>query len=146
MTLTLTLIRDEVEELLNDEFAQPVFRGGVPTGDTLVYVGTKVNPYLVLNFADIGRGAGRVFSGTRGDDYNQPINVFCVASTSDIAEGLQIKVIDKLLGFSPQYAGQLVKRGGGGTFIVTNSAGAVAAYVSMVSFTCTIQLLEIIAP
>lgn len=143
MALTLTAIRAEIDAKLNDDFAQPIYDTGVPTSANLVSVNGKLNPYIVRTYSDLGLSRTSSFAGARGDDYRQPVNIMFVAPTSAIAEALAVKAIDKFLGWSPQYAGEMTKRSGGGTFTVQSSEGATEAYVAMVSFNCTVQLLEV---
>lgn len=143
MTLSLSLIQQQIDTKLSTDFAQPVYDTGVPTSANLVRVNGMLDPYLVRTFSDIGQGSTTSFAGARGDDYVQPVNFMAVAPTSAIAEQLRIKLVDRFLGYSPQYAGEMNKRRGGGTFTVQSEAGAVEAYVAVVSFVCTVQILEL---
>lgn len=150
MTLSIALMRDDIVAKAETDFAQPIYRGGVPTLETLVLGPSgRISPYIVINFSDIIRQGSKNFAGTRGDDHLQPINFFCVAphpvSASDapIAEQLQIKVIDKFLGYNVLYGGEMVKRPGGATFVMADSSGRPVADVSFVSFNVTVQVLDV---
>lgn len=149
MTLSIALMRDDIVAKAEADFAQPIYRGGVPTLETLIMTNGRVNPYIVINFSDIIRQGSKTFAGTRGDDHIQPINFFCVAphpvSASDapIAEQLQVKVIDKFLGYNVLYGGEMVKRPGGGMYVMADATSKPVADIAFVSFNATVQVLDI---
>lgn len=154
--LTLEHVQDEILEHLDDQLAQPVYRGGVPTLKTLLAPNGIFTPYVVVQFGDIYRGASRGFVSTRDDTYVLPINVMAVApptrprvsgspspDPSGDAEAIRLRVVNALLGFSPEYGGQLTKRGGSGVFAIAEDSGAIAAFVAPTSFQCIFQMGEI---
>lgn len=143
MPNSLTTIQSSIITKLDAEFAQPIHNTGIPNAQNLVRVNGKVDPYLVYTFSDLGRGLTTNFSGSRGDDYTQPVNIMAVTPTAALADEFRIRIIDKMLGYRPQYAGQLNKRPGGGTFTVQNEQGGTEAFVAMVSFVCTVQILDL---
>lgn len=149
MTLSIALMRDDIVAKAETDFAQPIHRGGVPTLETLIMTNGRVQPYIVINFSDLIRQGSKNFAGTRGDDHLQPVNFFCVAphpvSASDapIAEQLQIKVIDKFLGYNVLHGGEMVKRPGGGMFVMSDAASKPVADIAFVSFNATVQVLEV---
>lgn len=143
MAISLTAIQADIANKLNDDFVQPIHNTGIPTAQNLIRVNGKVDPYLVYVFSDLGRGFSTNFAGSRGDDYIQPVNIMAVVPTAALADQFRNRIVDKMLGYRPQYAGQLNKRPGGGTFTVQNEAGGVEAYVAMVAFTCTVQILDV---
>lgn len=155
MTSSLTIIRDDIMDYTRANFAQPVHRGGVPTLETLRLTSGRLRPYLVVNFSDIIRQGSKSFGGTRGDDYIQPVNFFCVAphkltdADQDIAEELQIRVIQGsgafpgITGHNVPYGGEMVKRGGGGMYVMSDASSKPVADIAFASFSVTVQLLDI---
>lgn len=149
MTLSISLVRDDIIAKAETDFAEPIYRGGVPTLETLIMTNGRVRPYIVVNFSDIIRQGSKNFAGTRGDDHIQPVNFFCVAPhpvgalDAPLAEQLQIKVIDKFLGYNVPYGGEMVKRPGGGMYTFADASNRPIADIAFVSFNATVQVLEI---
>ena len=95
MAFSLGVIRDDIEARVNNQIAQPVYRGGVPTAEDLIYTNGQLTPYVVLNFSDMAPSASRSFIGARGDGYYLMVNFMCVAPTSTIAEAIQSNLTDR---------------------------------------------------
>lgn len=141
--ISIEAIREDILTHLQTEVSIEVYRGGVPELATLQYENGILRPYAVLNFGDILKTSNGTFVGSRTDGYTQTINIYCVAKEVDIAEGWQIRILDTLLGYRPEYAGELHKRAGSGTFVVVGTSGGVEAFISQTAFGCNIQLLDL---
>ena len=141
--ISIEAIREDLLAYLNTSVPIEVYRGGVPELATLQYENGLLKPYAVLNFGDILKTSNGTFTGSRSDGYMQTINIYCVAKEVDIAEGWQIRIIDALLGYKPEYAGEVYKRPGMGTYVVINNSGGVEAFIAQTAFGCNIQLLDL---
>lgn len=122
------------------------YEDGIPEFGNLRYKNGVLVSYYVVSFGDITQGFGRSFAGTRGDDHDFPVRFFCVAPKATDARKMRTKITDEFTGFAPDYCGELVKRGGGGQFTVTNDNGATVAYVAPVMFRTSLTLFEVPDP
>lgn len=143
--LTLEAAIDSVITQL-DTLPFPNYEDGIPEFSNLHYSGGSLKPYYVVAFGDITQGFGRSFAGTRGDDHDLPVRFFCVAPRAADARKMRTQITDEFTGFTPDYCGELVKRGGGGMFTVTNDNGATVAYVAPVMFRTSLTLFEVVGP
>lgn len=143
MTISIETIRDDLLAHLDGAVALDVYRGGIPEFATLKYENGLLKPYAVINFGDIIKVGNGAFTGARSDEYIQTIHVYTVAKEDAIAEGWQIRIIDALLGYRPEYAGEVFKRPGSGTYVIVNNTGGVEAYLAQTAFACNIQLLDL---
>jgi hypothetical protein len=141
--ISIEAIREDLLTYLQGEVSLEVYRGGVPELSTLQYENGILKPYAVLNFGDIIKVGVCAFVGSRSDEYMQTIHIYCVAKESNIAEGWQIRMIDALLGYRPQYAGEVYKRPGAGTYVIINNAGGIESFISATAFGCNIQLMDL---
>ena len=141
--ISIEAIRSDIQAYLETELSLDIYRGGIPELSTIVYENGILKPYAVLNFGDIMKVGNGSFTGSRSDEYMQTIHVYCVAKESDIAEGWQIRVIDALMGYRPDYAGEVYKRPGAGTYVIVNNAGGIETFISATAFGCNIQLMDL---
>jgi len=141
--ISIEAIREDILSYLNTSVAIDVYRGGIPELENLQYTNGILTPYAVIQFGDIIKVGNGTFVGARSDEYMQTVNIYCVAKEVDIAEGWQIRIIDALLGYRPEYAGELYKRPGSGTFVIINSSGGVEAFISTTGFGCNVQLMDL---
>jgi hypothetical protein len=141
--ISIESIRNDIFAYLETELAITVYRGSVPELATLQFDNGILKPYAVLNFGDILKTSNGSFAGVRTDGYMQTINIYCVAKEVDVAEGWQIRVIDALLGYAPQYGSPTFKRPGSGTYLLVNNSGGVEAFIAQSAFGCNIQLLDL---
>lgn len=144
--ISIEAIRTDLLAYLDTQVALDVYRGGIPELETLQYENGILKPYAVINFGDIIKVGNGSFTGSRSDEYMQTIHVYCVAKEVEIAEGWQIRVIDALMGYRPDYAGEVYKRPGAGTYVVVNGAGSIEAFISQTAFGCNIQLMDLPNP
>lgn len=144
--LTLDAAINSITAKLESDFTQDWYEDGIPSYESLKMSGGKLVPYIVVQFADLVQGIGRSFAGTRGDDHDFPIRFYAVADTGKKARQIRTKLIDKFTGFHPAYSAEMMKRGGGGLFTITDSNGAVVAYIAPTSFRTSLTLFEIPDP
>lgn len=141
--ISIETIRNDIESYLDGQVSLDVYRGGIPELATLKYENGILKPYAVLNFGDIVKVGNGSFAGSRSDEYMQTIHVYCVAKEDAIAEGWQIRIIDALMGYRPEYAGEVYKRPGAGTYAVINNAGGIETFIAATAFGCNIQLMDL---
>ena len=141
--ISIEAIREELFDHLQTELPIEVYRGSVPELATLQFENGILKPYAVLNFGDIIKNSNGSFAGSRTDGYMQSVNVYCVAKEVEVAEGWQIRIIDTILGYRPEYASEVFKRPGSGTYLIVSNSGGVEAFIAQTSFGCTIQLLDL---
>lgn len=141
--ISIEAIREDIITYLNGAVSLDVYRGGVPELSNLQYDNGVLKPYGVIQFGDIIKVGNGSFTGARSDEYMQTVNIYTVAKEVEIAEGWQIRLIDALLGYRPQYAGELYKRPGSGTFVVVNNSGGVEAFIGTTGFGCNITLMDL---
>lgn len=143
--LTLDAAITSIETTLGG-LPQAWYEDGIPTYDNLHLSGGVLKPYIVVSYGDIIQQGSRNFAGTRGDDHVFPVRFMAVAPTAKIARQLRVKLTDVFTGFSPSYCGELVKRGGGGTFTVISPNDAIVAYVAPINFRTSLTLFEVAQP
>lgn len=143
MGFILEDVREDIVAFLNSNVAQPVNRGAVPEPEDIVYTNGLITPYVVVNFGDMAQGGSRSFIGARGDGYYMMVNVFCIAQDAVVAEKIQSKVIDVLLGYKPQYAGQLNKMPGGSSFSMLQDQSRPSAFAALASFRVAFNTIEV---
>jgi len=106
----------------------------VPQSSDIALTNGTFSPYVVLRFGDMAQGGGRSFAGARGDQYYMMFDFMCVAGSPELAEQVQSKVIDVMLGWTPANAGQLNKMPGGSSFLVVDSDDKPLAFLAVASF------------
>lgn len=143
--LSLEAIQEDVLAKLKADIAQPVYETGIPDAQSVIRVGGRVQPYVAVQFGDLQRGITRSMAGVRGDDYYTPVYLQAIAANARDARRIANKIIDVMLGYSPEYGGEIRSRPGGGQFYIQTSTGATEAFVSPVSFQLTVQILDVIA-
>jgi len=141
--ISIEAIRDDILDYLQGAVALEVYRGGVPELSTLQYENGILKPYAIIQFGDIIRVGSGAFTGSRSDEYLQGFQIYCIAKEVSIAEGWQIRMVDALLGYRPQYAGETYKRPGSGTLVVPNESGGIEAFIATTAFGCTVQLMDL---
>lgn len=137
---TIEQTQDEILELMDTEFVQPVVEQGIVDIDTVKRnLAGDVEPYIAIHFGMIQNGRGKSFVGPRGHDYILPIYVQAITPDPTLARRLQNKIVDVLLGEGFPWSGQIEQRPGGAIFPMTNSNSATEAYVSASSFGLLVQ-------
>lgn len=143
MALNIVDIQDQVFDFMEAAVKPyPLEEQGIPDADTVRKVDGKIEPYIALQFGDLQRRVnGETFAGVRTFDYELPIYVqVCAAEPRLVRQISNGVVLDKLLGFSTRWTGEVRKRPGGAMWPITNSTGATEAYVFPSSYALTVQL------
>ena len=139
MSNNLESIQDAVIAVI-ESMPQASVEQAVPdTATVLRNAAGAVEPYIAYQFGDIQEGETRNFAGPRHDDYQMPLYIMIVAPTPAIARKVYNRLMDKLLGSTFPYTGNIRKRPGGMTWPILASSGAVEAYIFPASFSLLIQ-------
>ena len=72
-----------------------------------------------------------------------PVYMQSVGPDPKTARKVSNKVVDKMLGLSVPYGGQVRKRAGGGMYPIISSTGAQEAAVFPISFGIPLQILDV---
>lgn len=150
MGFSLEEIRADVDAYLKDQVfpGQPVHIQSVEDDEILEHdAAGKVLPYIAYQLGDIQQWGSKSFVGPMSDDYVWPLYIkIVVASTpqgKDIGAQLYSRCLQRFLGVSFPWAGQVRKRAGGSMFPLVKSPGSTSAVVFPASFGLLIQLAEI---
>lgn len=129
-------IQQAIKAALIAEIPWRVVSGGVPTAETLERTDGRLQPYVVLRFADLMPAATRQgsFGGALHDGYYSYVDGLCVAETDDEARELASLVNAKLLGRTFPNTDQLRRNFGGGMYAVESGNRLPEAYVAVTSF------------
>jgi len=134
VSFVLESVRQQILDYANNNLPQNVIRGYVPQPADIVLTNGTFAPYIVLRFGDMAQGGGRSFVGARGDQYYMMLDFMCIASSPTLAEQVQSKVVDVMLGWKPDSAGQLNKMPGGSSFVIIDSDDKPLAFLANASF------------
>lgn len=146
MTFSLEQIEEDIIAFLDTTVFtnQETVEQAIPDIETVLRDSTgRVKPYVAYQLGDPQPWGSTSFMGPRGDDYMLPIYLRIVTPTPKIGRQLRSMGIDKFLGASFEWAGQIRKRVSGGVFPLTNSSGAVECYITTASFAIGVQLQTI---
>jgi len=141
MPFVLEDLRANIFTYANDNLAQDVVRGFVPQPSDIVLTNGTFSPYVVLRFGDMAQGGGRSLAGARGDQYYMMFDFMCVGPSPELAERVQSKVIDVMLGWKPANAGELNKMPGGSSFVVVDSDDKPLAFLANASFRVSFNIV-----
>lgn len=140
MASTIGITQQEMLDLLDAQFIQPIVEQGIPDIDTVRRNGVgEIEPYIAIQFGDLQQQGATSFVGPRGDDYVMPLYAQCIAPEAGVARGLQNKLVNVLLGEGFPWSGNVRKRPGGAMFPMTNSNSATEAYTAPSSFGLLVQ-------
>lgn len=153
MSFVLKEVRDDILATVRSRMAQPVYVGGVPMTETIVFNNGVITPYILVNFGDMAQAGSRSFIGARGDGHYSFVNFFCIAgdittpsgpvSGAELAMDVQSLLIDKMLGYKPPYASQMTKSPGGAGFVLLDRTDSIQAYVAATSFRVHYQIVDV---
>lgn len=97
-------------------------------------------PYIAVQFGDLQPWGSTSMIGPRGDDYILPLYIGCASPQVALSRRLQNQGVDKFLGASFDWAGQIRKRAGGRFYTLTKSDGTGPIYLAPLSFGLVVQL------
>jgi hypothetical protein len=113
MSLNILAVHDQITAKLN-ELTQNVYETNPPEDSKLAFdANGMMMPYIVVTYTDLDQSAQT--NGIIGARYNTGTSnafVTCVAPTERAARQVANEVRDKLTGFKPSDAGELVLFGG----------------------------------
>lgn len=141
--------QEVIDSLKNDVFpGQDVYEEAVPDNLEMVRrpVSGQLIPYVTIQVEDTQPWGSRSFMGPMGDDYVLPVRYQVIAPTPEIGRQLRSFALQRFLGLSFDWAGQIRKRVSGGSLTMKNSDGAVECYIYPASFGIVVQLAEIPDP
>lgn len=138
---SVELAQEELIAYLETSFIQPVVEQAIPDSKTVKRnTSGAVIPYIAFQFSDLSQGRTTSMVGPRGDDYNLVVNAQAVADTPKTARRMANKLNDVMLGFSPDWSGEVRKRAGGGMFPMIASNSATEAYMFPCSFSVAVEI------
>lgn len=150
MSFSLSLIRADIDEFLKETVfpGQTVYKQSI--SDTTILgrdAAGKVIPYVAYQAGDLEPWGSETFAGAAHDDYALPLYIKIVVPGNqagiDTGESLYDKCIQRFLGVSFPWAGNIRKRLGGVSFPLRKSDGSTEAVVFPVSFRILVQLATI---
>ena len=134
MSLNLLAVQDQITTKVN-ELAQDVYETTAPEDARLRFdANGMILPYIVIEFADMYESPqmGGILS-SKYDVMTSYIIVSCVAPTQRAARQVAEAVRNKLTGFIPTDAGELVLSGGGVSYTAENPKAN--RFVAEIAFT-----------
>jgi hypothetical protein len=140
MSLDLIAVQDQIVTKLN-ELAQDVYETTAPDDTRLRFDESgMILPYIVVEFADMyesGQSGGILSS--KYDVKTSYIIVSCIAPTERSARQVAGLVRDKLAGFIPTDAGELILAGGGVSYSAQDAKPN--RFVSELAFTFPVNIV-----
>ncbi|MCK9603250.1 MAG: hypothetical protein M0R66_02700 [Candidatus Omnitrophica bacterium] len=152
MSFSLDDIYADLDSFLNDTVfpGQAVHEQAVSDITVLErFASGAVKPYIAVQYGDLQQWGSTSFVGPMGDDYVLPVYLKIVVAGDESATGIPLgkqlysQCIQRFLGASFDWAGQIRKRAGGAQIPIKKSTGAVEALVIPVSFGIVIQLTDV---
>lgn len=140
-TFELEAIRADIVAYANSNLAQNIVRGVLPEPGDITWTNDTFPPYVVARFSDMAQGGGRSFAGARGDQYYIMVDFFSVAPSPEIAEQVQSRVIDVMLGYKPLGFGELNKMPGGSGFTIISEQRP-TVFVAPASFRMSFNIVN----
>jgi hypothetical protein len=133
MGLSLIPIQDEIVLKLK-ELPQSVYENGVPDDAKLVYSNGTMLPFIVPFFGGYAQAIdGRGITSVRQDLGESWVVIQCVGPTERSARQVADLVRDKLIGFTPNDAGEL-RPTGQSRLLTPDFSSRPAKYISEVIF------------
>lgn len=133
MGLSLIPIEDEIITKLK-ELPQTVYENGVPDDANLIYSNGTMLPFIVPFFGGYARAVdGRGITSSRQDLGESYVIIQCVGPTERSSRQVADVVRDKMTGFKPNDAGEMIPSGNS-RFVTPDFSSRPAKYISEVVF------------
>lgn len=133
MGLSLIPIEDEIITKLK-ELPQTVYENGVPDDANLVYSNGTMLPFIVPFFGGYARAVdGRGITSSRQDLGESYVIIQCVGPTERSSRQVADVVRDKMTGFTPNDAGEMIPSGNS-RFVTPDFSSRPAKYISEAVF------------
>lgn len=142
MAFTLETIQEDILAFLQESTPWKVEETGIPDIDRVPKQDGKIIPYVIVQFGDIAPNGRRAMSGAFDDDYRLPLYITVIGPEAGVTRKVYNRLILSFLGKTFDWAGQIRKTGGGGSYSATSSTGGTEAYAFPATFTLGIQLAE----
>lgn len=142
---SLEYTQEEILDYLRGSFAQEVIEQSIE--DAVLVPRNKVgqiNPYFAVQFGDVQARGARNMALVKGDDYQIPLYVQCLAPKPDIARKMYSRLVDRLLGYRPKYGGPIRKIPGGMMWPLAASDSSAEVYVRPASFGVPFQFIDVL--
>ena len=130
--LNVITVQDNIEAYINAQFPNyVVYDTDVPDDDSIIKVGNKIKPYIVLQWGALNSApnAGS-FIGARFDEYYSTVDVAIVAPTARQARVSLNIIVDRLIGWKPTGSSHLSSDGGMGIVPIVNRNGKPNIYIA----------------
>lgn len=137
MGFDLYSTQQSIKTYLEAQFPNYIFeRGSVPDDESVRREDGKIVNYVVLRFRPMQpRGNGKSMMGARSDDYFSTVDVNVISANEDFAAQTLNVMVDRLIGFKPAGATQMIPEGGTGDIAIRNVSNKPTAYISSQRFT-----------
>jgi hypothetical protein len=133
MGLSLIPIEDEIITRLK-ELPQTVYENGVPDDANLAYSNGTMLPFIVPFFGGYARAIdGRGITSSRQDLGESYVIIQCVGPTERSSRQVADVVRDKMTGFTPSDAGEMIPSGNS-RFVTPDFSSRPAKYISEAVF------------
>jgi hypothetical protein len=142
--LNIELLREEILQYISDSVSLTVYRGAVPSAETLQYENGTLVPYAVVNFSNLIPSQNeRSFIGARGDNYAFVFRTYTISRDVAICENWQTRMDDLLIGYKPTDSGEVNKRYGGSIYSLMTERAGIEAFATTSTYLFHTQLLEV---
>lgn len=141
MSLNTSDTEDDILARVKESFPKTVYDVNIPEDDSLEYDsrGTLV-PYAIVEWGDLQRRAGdRGIVSVRQDTYNYYFTVTIVAGRSSDARRLMRVMTDKLTGYRPVDAGEIVPKASM-SFARSSATNRPMQYIYSTTYQCVTNL------
>jgi hypothetical protein len=133
MGLSLIPIEDEIIEKLK-ELPQAVYENGVPDDANLQYSNGTMLPFIVPFFGGYSRALdGHGITSSRQDLGESYVIIQCVGPTERSSRQVADIVRDKITGFKPNDAGEMIPSGSS-RYVTPDFSSRPAKYISEATF------------
>ena len=133
MSLSLLPVEDQIITKLK-ELPQSVYENGVPDDTSLVYSNKVMLPFIVPFFGGYARALdGRGITSSRQDLGESYVSIQCVGPTERSSRQVADIVREKMTGFIPEDAGEMIPSGGS-RYVTPDFSSRPAKYISEVTF------------
>jgi len=142
--LNIEALREEILQYISDSVPLTVYRGAVPSAETLQYENGTLIPYAVVNFSNLIPSQNeRSFIGARGDNYAFVFRVYTISRDVAICENWQTRMDDLLIGYKPTDSGEVNKRYGGSIYSLMTERGGIEAFATTSTYLFHTQLMQV---
>lgn len=142
---SLEFTQEEILTKLRSSFAQQVIEQSIEDAIDVPrnQIG-DINPYFAVQFGDVQARGARNMAIVKGDDYQLPVYIQCLAPSPDLARKMYSRLVDVLLGYRVTYGGPIRKIPGGMMWPLAASDSGAEVYVRPASFAVPFQFMTVL--